>query len=283
MIWAKLVAVSVAALVLVWAGVSVLGKVVWPGRVAEWQRRMAAAEVPVAGRYDPAMLAGLPAPVARYLEAVLVPGQPMVARVSMAHEGTFDMGTEAAKWRDFSSTQQVTVARPGFVWDGKIGMALGMPVRVIDAYAGGEGALIAKIFGLVPVARLEGGGAIAEGELLRWLAEAPWYPTALLPGQGVEWTAIDDRSAEARVTDGAVTVSLVYRFGPDGLVEGVRAASRGRTVGSDIVPTPWVGRWWGYRRRGGMMVPTEGEVAWELPQGLRPYWRGRVTELRYGP
>lgn len=283
MIWAKLVAVSVAALVLVWAGVSVLGKVVWPGRVAEWQRRMAAAEVPVAGRYDPAMLAGLPAPVARYLEAVLVPGQPMVARVSMAHEGTFDMGTEAAKWRDFSSTQQVTVARPGFVWDGKIGMAPGMPVRVIDAYAGGEGALIAKIFGLVPVARLEGGGAIAEGELLRWLAEAPWYPTALLPGQGVEWTAIDDRSAEARVTDGAVTVSLVYRFGPDGLVEGVRAASRGRTVGSDIVPTPWVGRWWGYRRRGGMMVPTEGEVAWELPQGLRPYWRGRVTELRYGP
>ena len=282
MVWVKLVAVSVAALGLVWALVAGLGAALWPGRVAEWQRKMAAAEVTVAGRYDPAMLAGLPPPVARYLGLVLEPGQALVGRVAMTHEGSFDMGQEAARWRAFSSRQSVAVARPGFVWDGRIAMGPGVPVRVIDAYAGGEGALVATLFGLVPLARLEGGGAIAEGELLRWLAEAPWYPTALLPGQGVEWVAIDDRSAEARVTDGAVTARLVFRFGADGLVEGVRAAARGRTVGAGIVPTPWVGRWWGYERQAGMLVPMAGEVAWELPEGLRPYWRGRVVSLDYG-
>lgn len=281
MIWAKLVAVSVGALVLVWAVMAGLGAWLWTGRVAEWQRRLAAVATPVADRYEPAMLAGLPAPVARYLEMVLVPGQDIAGHVAMAHEGTFDMGEAEARWRGFSSRQDVTVSRPGFVWDGRIAMAPGVPVRVIDAYAGGEGALVATLFGLVPLARLEGGGAIAEGELLRWLAETPWYPAALLPGRGVDWTPIDDRSAEARVTDGAVTARLVFRFGADGLVEGVRAAARGRSVGGDMVPTPWVGRWWGYARHGGMLVPTEGEVAWELPSGEKPYWRGRVVAVDY--
>lgn len=28
-----------------------------------------------------------------------------------------------------------------------------------------------------------------------------------------------------------------------------------------------------------MCVPLEGEVAWMLPEGARPYWRRRVTEI----
>lgn len=34
-------------------------------------------------------------------------------------------------------------------------------------------------------------------ELMRLLGEAAWYPTVLLPGQGVRWQPVDDRSAEA--------------------------------------------------------------------------------------
>ena len=33
--------------------------------------------------------------------------------------------------------------------------------------------------------------------------------------------------------------------------------------------------------RDGMRVPTRGEVAWLLPEGPKPYWRGEVTALRY--
>jgi hypothetical protein len=47
------------------------------------------------------------------------------------------------------------------------------------------------------------------------------------------------------------------------------------------VPTPWQGRWSGYADRDGMQVPLEGEVAWMLPDGRRPYWRGHVTGLAY--
>jgi hypothetical protein len=30
-----------------------------------------------------------------------------------------------------------------------------------------------------------------------------------------------------------------------------------------------------------MRVPLEGEVSWMLPEGPKPYWRGRITVLAY--
>jgi hypothetical protein len=65
----------------------------------------------------------------------------------------------------------------------------------------------------------------------------------------------------------------------EGLIEAVRADARGRTVGGEVVPTPWQGRFWNYEERCGMRVPLYGEVAWMLPEGEKPYWRGRITEI----
>lgn len=191
------------------------------------------------------------------------------------------MGEAEDDWKPFTSRQVVVTSRPGFVWDGAIRMAPGLPVRVHDAYVAGEGLLVPAILGLVTLTELRGRGEIAEGELLRYLAEAAWYPTALLPGQGVEWSPLDDTSALAQLTDGGVTARLTFRFGPDDLIASVRTETRGRLLAGAIVPTPWQGRWSDYQRRDGMMVPMAGEVAWIPPQGEKPYWRGRITALSY--
>jgi hypothetical protein len=74
---------------------------------------------------------------------------------------------------------------------------------------------------------------------------------------------------------------LRFGFDEQGLIETVHADARGRTVGKDIVATPWQGRFWHYQERDGMLVPLDGEVAWLLPEGPRPYWRGRMTSIRY--
>jgi hypothetical protein len=234
-----------------------------------------------AARFDPRALEGLPRPVLRYLRTALTEGQAMVTALTVQHEGTFNMSESNEQWKPFTSRQFVVTRRPGFVWDGRITMMPGLNVRVHDAYVGGEGILHATLFGLVPLARIRGTPEVAEGELMRFLAESAWYPTALLPGQGVEWEAVDDRSANATLRDGQVAVTLRFRFGEDGLIESVRAEARGRTVGPDVIPTPWEGHWAAYEVRDGMRVPTRGEVAWILTGGARPYWRGRTTALRY--
>jgi hypothetical protein len=157
----------------------------------------------------------------------------------------------------------------------------GLPVRVHDAYVAGEGVLHASLLRLYAVVDMRGTGDVAEGELMRFFAEAAWYPTALLPSQGVPWEAVDDRSAYATLTEGDIPITMLFTFDEQGLIETVRAEARARTVGGKVVPKPWQGRFYSYEERGGMRVPLDDEVAWMLPEGAKPYWRGRIDEIDY--
>jgi hypothetical protein len=244
--------------------------------------RLDAARVPVRPQtVDFRELEGLPAPVQRYFRTVLEEGQPMVAGARVQHRGTFNMGETTDQWKSFTSDQEVVTQRPGFDWDGRVVMMPGLPVRVHDAYVAGEGILHASLLGLFSLVNMRGGGDVAEGELMRFFAEAAWYPTALLPSQGVGWEAVDDRSAYATLSEGDISLTMLFTFDEQGLIETVGTEARGRTVDGEVIPTPWQGRFWNYDERGGMLVPLDGEVAWLLPEGEKPYWRGHTTEIDY--
>lgn len=276
-----LVFVLVLAAVLL-AGARLYGAYRWNAGTQELRARLDAARAPVRPQtVDFRELQGLPAPVQRYFRAALEEGQPMVAGVNVRHQGTFNMGETSDRWKPFSSDQKVVTRRPGFDWDGRVAMAPGLPVRVHDAYVTGEGVLHASVLGLFPVVDMRGRGEVAEGELMRFFAEAPWYPTALLPSQGVLWEPVDDSSTLATLDESDITIKMLFTFNGEGLIESVRAEARGRTVGDEVVPTPWRGRFWNYDERGGMKVPLDGEVAWVLPESDKPYWRGHITEISY--
>ena len=258
------------------------GGVHWKSGTRALRDRLEAARLPIEPQvFDRRELEPLPAPVQRYFRAVLKDGQPIVAAANLAHTGTFNMSETGEQWKPFTSTQRVVTRRPGFDWNGRILMMPGLPVHVHDAYVAGEGILHAAVLGLFSMVQLRGTTAVAQGELMRFLAEAVWYPTALLPSQGVQWDAVDEHSARATLQDGDVTVVLLFHFNEDGTIDAGRADARGRTVGGTVVPTPWHGRFWNYTLRDGIRVPLDGEVAWLLPEGAKPYWRGRITQLNY--
>ncbi len=232
-------------------------------------------------RFDTRELVGLPAPVRRYFRAVLTDGQPLVAAVNVQHQGSFNLGEDVDRWRPFTSSQQVVTQRPGFVWNGRIKVLPGLDVWVHDAYVAGSGILHPAVAGLISLTDLRGTGEVAQGELLRYFAEAAWYPTALLPSQGVRWEAVDEQSARATLTDGALSVTLTFTFSPEGLMQSCLAQARSRVVGGQTISTPWQGRWSDTQWQGGMRVPMSGEVAWLLASGPKTYWRGSITSLRY--
>lgn len=238
----------------------------------------------MSGRYQAADLQGLPLPVQRYFRHALAEGQPRIAAVRLAHRGRFNLSERGSLWRPFRSEQQVSTQPPSFEWRATIRLLPGVPIRVRDAYAERRGHLTAKLFNRWPLADQHSateGDELARGELMRYLAEAAWYPTALLPGLGVRWQAVDDTSADATLHDGTIAVTLRFHFGADGLIERVGTEARGRSVGGRPVMTPWEGRWSGPAQRGGMWVPLEGEVAWITPQGRKPYWRGTLEHLAH--
>jgi hypothetical protein len=205
----------------------------------------------------------------------------MISAVRVQHIGTFNLSENGQQWKPFTSHQRVTLQPPGFDWEGRIRLIPGLTVRVHDAYVAGEGILHATLLGLFTLVHLRGTPEVAQGELMRYLAEAAWYPTALLPSQGVHWQAVDEDTAEASVRDGDTSVTLLFRFDSQSLITSVRAVARGRRVGDTVVATPWEGSVTRYAWRDGMRVPLEGEVAWILPDGPQPYWRGRIVRLDY--
>ncbi len=260
----------------------VYGSLRWQSVTKTMHAKLEAAQFPIEStRYDSKELDGLPAPVQRYFRTVLTDGQPVVSAVTIEHIGTFNMSETGEQWRPFTSIQRVITKRQGFVWDGRIKIMPGLTARVHDAYIAGEGILQASLFGLISLANLRGTPEMARGELMRFFAEAAWYPTALLLTQGVQWEAVNESSAKATLTDGETTVTLLFRFNEEGLIKSVRAEARGRNVAGEMVPTPWEGQWWNYELRDGMLIPMEGKVAWVFSEGPKPYWRGRITRINY--
>lgn len=259
-----------------------VGAAVWKRGTGRLRGRLEASNVdPSPGFFTSEEIADLPPPVQRYFRAVLPEGHPVVRGARLAHQGTFNLGTSSERWLPFVSTQVVVTSPPGFDWDAKVRMGPGAHVFVHDAYVDGEGILLAKLLGLVGVADLRGTPEMAQGELLRFLAETPWYPTALLPRQGVTWEAIDERSARATLQDKGTRASMTFTFDDQGLIDAGRAEERFRAVGDAMVPTPWQTRLGGYQERDGISIPTEGEVGWELPGGYHPYWRGTISEVSF--
>jgi hypothetical protein len=280
--WWKITAAAVAVAAAGIGAMMLIGSWRWQESTRALHGRMASARVPVVpASYDPRELEGLPPPVRRYFRAVLQEGAPLVAAAGVEHAGSFNVSETGERWKPFISTQRVVTRRPGFVWSARVRMAPGMSLFVHDAYVAGEGVLAARLFGLVKVMEQPPSPELAHGELMRFFAEAAWYPTALLPSQGVVWEPVDGQRAAATLRDGATAVRLVFAFDDRGLISSVRSEGRYREVDGAQVPTPWQGRFWDYRRRDGMLVPLEGEVAWLLPEGSRPYWRGSIRRITY--
>lgn len=223
----------------------------------------------------------LPPPVRRYLRAALTDGQSVVTEAHLRHHGTFNLRERGDFWRPFRSEQLVVTHRPGFDWQARISALPGLPLQVRDAYVEGEGILRAALLGVIPLADMPTSPELAVGELMRFLAEAVWYPTVLANGEGVRWAAAGERSALATLSDGGTSATLSFEFDDSGLVQSVRTENRPRAVRKSFVPTAWEGRFWNYGDVDGMQVPRNGEVAWILEGEPCPYWRGEIEELSY--
>jgi hypothetical protein len=230
---------------------------------------------------DTSASVSVPPPVARYFARVLRGDQRPVQAVTLTQSGEFRMSDAPDSWRPFTATQHFRVNKPGFVWDSRIAAWPMMPVFVRDSYIDGVGGMRASVLGLYNVMDARPSQELNEGALQRYLAEALWFPTALLPSTHLQWEAINDRSAKVTLTDDATTASLIFDFNDTGEVDRVWTSSRSREVKGAYIPTPWevTCRDWG--EHDGMRIPMYCEVSWVLETGLYTYWKGTVGAITF--
>jgi hypothetical protein len=228
MLWLTLIAGALALVAVALVAANLYGARRWEAGTRDLRARLDAARQSVRpAHFDARELEGLPPPVQRYFRAVLKDGAPMIAVVRMSHAGTINMSESGEQWKDFTSTQTVVTQRPGFDWDGRIALFPGFPVRVHDAYVAGEGILHATLMGLVTLAEVRGTPEGAQGELMRYLAEARGrtvqgkiVPT---PWQG-RWRNYEMREGMRVPTEGEAAWLLP---------SGAKLYWRGRAIGLD--------------------------------------------------
>jgi hypothetical protein len=225
-------------------------------------------------------LENVPPPVARYLRRALRDRQVTIEHAEFHQCGSLRTST-TGRWMPFTARHNVVLERTEFVWEARVKAFPFVRLDIRDSYAAGQGASQLKIFSALTLANQAGGEPVNSGSLHRYLAEAVWYPTALLPSEALTWTPINDTKALATLSNAGTTVSLEFWFSPSGAVSAIYTPGRWGSFPGGYRQVPWEGRFFDYRAHGGVIVPTYGEVGWHMNGTWNCVWTGRIDAARY--
>jgi hypothetical protein len=192
--------------------------------------------------------------------------------VEMAQEGEMWLAPHTPAIH-FSARETLRSDRLEFLWKARCG-PFGC-VAVTDGFEDGKGALSASLFGM-SLARAQDDSRIDEGEVLRYLAELPWNPDAILGNPALQWLALDERTLAVQVDLPHSRPRVMVHLDSMGLFESVSTEARGRMEAGKLVNRAWRGRFWGYRGFAGRLIPSRGEIGWVLDGEDFVYWRGQV-------
>lgn len=280
-IWIKRLSAASGGLAATAAAATAIGHWQWR-RVSHLAHRQLLASTQATGSvYSADAVRDLPAPVRRYFHYALPDGQVPISYVVCRQIGDFRRGGCTTPWSPFTATEAFTASPPGYLWDADIRLGPGLSVRVRDGFVAGSGFMQASVAALFPVVHEAGRPELNMAALQRFLAEAVWLPTALLPGPYLVWREQDIDHAEAVLTVAGVTATMTFQFGSNGEIVRAYTPGRYRAEAGKFVLAPWEGNIRNYMRVSGMRVPMDTEAAWLLPAGRLAYWRGRIEDIVY--
>jgi len=224
-------------------------------------------------------LEGLPEPVQRYFKYALRDGQEYIKFVRLKQVGEFRM-KENQSWMSIKAEQYFTTEDPAFIWRVKFTMAPFIWIDGRDMYYQGKGNMLIKVLSTITVADAAG-SEMDISSLIRFLAEAPWFPTALIPSDYLEWKEIDSNSARAVIKDKGYTASGIFTFNEKGEI--IKFVTNDRYMEADgkYFKEQWAGYYRNYQEIEGMKIPIEGEVEWNLSDRDLQYAKLKITDIQY--
>jgi len=226
-------------------------------------------------------LSNSPEIVRTYLKRVLPEGSPVISRAVITQQGGFRAKPDLKQWSLMQAEQLFTTHPRSFVWNATISIFPGITISILDNYSNGKGIISGKLMSLFTVLHDSDQSQLNEASLQRYLAESVWFPSALLPSQGIHWEETNPHMARASITDSGTTTSLDFEFNDSGEVVSVYTPGRYREVSGQYIATPWKGTFSHYINIDGYLVPQQAQVEWHLNDQVFSYWQAKITGFRY--
>lgn len=237
------------------------------------------------GMVQPQDLAQLPDPVKNYLSYALNNQSKAIKVVALQQDGQLRTDLKTNSWIPFKAQHIAVTSTPGFIWDARVQMPFGLHVNVVDSFTNGEGKAEINLMSAIPFGGDSDNKELTSGALHRYLAEAVWYPTALVPnpnaGHELTWQAMDEQSALATLSVNDVSVSLEFHFNEQYQVERIYTAERYAKTETGYELRPWEGSFSDYQDVEGLRVPSKGQVGWYMSDMYVPVWKGEIAEFEY--
>ena len=186
-----------------------------------------------------------------------------------------------SRWMTFKAAQTIRLDHCAFEWRARAG-PLGM-IGVRDALEDGTGGLSVTALGLFVISEPHASAALTRGELLRYLAELPLAPDAILLNNKLQWQQITPDIYTVSSGDGATVSQIELTLDSDGRIGSIYAQGRPRRVADHFVLTPWRGSFSEYQLRDGRWIPARAEVGWEIDGKLDICWQGQIQDWKILP
>jgi len=260
----KIVLIILGVIVALTASVCVMGNIAFTKKAKEEGKGLFRAEKEIIPEIiTDEDIEGLPEPVQRYLRYTQIIGKEKIKTVRLKQGGYFRM-KENQKWMSIKAEQYFNVNSVEFIWIAKVRVAPLVSIYAKDEFIEGEGNFVVKLLGLIKVADAKG-YEVDHGEILRFLAECIWFPSAFL-NDYIRWEAIDNSSAKATISRKGIDASAIFHFNEKGEVTKI-TAKRYREVNGKFALEDWEGQIVEYKTFNGVIIPNKVNIIWKLKTG----------------
>jgi hypothetical protein len=211
--------------------------------------------VPASGVFfRPEKVSHLGVNIRRYLEHAITTGTELASAVRLKMEGEIKL----KRWYPFSAEELISWNQ-GMIWKARVSMNM-IPIIGFDRWTGGQGCMLWKIFGLIPIIKEEGDD-ISRSTAGRIIAELVWLPS-VLAGSSVSWKEVGPERLEANIDAFGQSTILNLTTNNDGHLETVMLQRWGNPEGGKFNNIPFGGIVERESTFDGYTIPSQLRIGW---------------------
>jgi len=214
----------------------------------------------------------LPEPVYQWLLNSGVVGRERIKKVSLKQTGQMRLNPDD-EWLTPKANQEINVTDPGFVWTVNLPMAF---TKGRDFFYQGNGEMLIKIAGLIPIVNVKDNEKINESALHRFLMEICWYPTAAIEDY-IHWEGISDNQARAYMIYQGMEIYADFYFENNDIVrvETIRYTGADESSTRELCIADLIE----HQTFDGYRVPSKINITWVEDQVEFTWYKLEITEM----